>query len=88
MRMWRTVCATLSVLVPAVGGTVHADQFGSDNAPIHITWQMQPTQSPKSSVPAVRDYYQSHIETWVKTHPDVMLDITFNSTDKIGRAHV
>ena len=42
---------------------------------------MQPTQSPKSSVPSVKEYFQSHIEAWVKAHPDVMLDVTFNSTD-------
>lgn len=67
------------VLAFTVGA--HADQYGADSAPIHITLQMQPTQSPKSSVPSVRDYYQAHIEAWVKTHPDVMLDVSFNSTD-------
>ena len=67
------------VLALTVGA--HADQFGADSAPIHITWQMQPTQSPKSSVPGVRDYYQAHIAAWVKAHPDVMLDVSFNSTD-------
>ena len=67
------------VLALTVGA--RADQFGADSAPIHITWQMQPTQSPKSSVPGVRDYYQTHIEAWVKAHPDVMLDVSFNSTD-------
>jgi multiple sugar transport system substrate-binding protein len=42
---------------------------------------MQPSQSPKSSVPAVKDYYRSHIEAWVKAHPDVMLDVSYNSSD-------
>ncbi len=42
---------------------------------------MQPTQSPNSSVPAVKEYYKSHIEAWSRAHPDVMLDVSFNSTD-------
>ncbi len=73
--------AAISMTVLAASGVAHADQYGPDSAPLHITWQMQPTQSPKSSVPTVKDYYQSHIEAWAKAHPDVMLDVTFNSTD-------
>jgi multiple sugar transport system substrate-binding protein len=77
----RIVLASIGALVLALTGTARADQYGPDNAPIHITWQMQPTQSPKSSVPAVKDYFQSHMEAWAKAHPDVMLDVSFNSTD-------
>jgi multiple sugar transport system substrate-binding protein len=77
----RIVFAVLGVIACAPIHIARADQYGSDSAPIHITWQMQPTQSPKSSVPSVKDYYQSHIKAWVKAHPDVMLDVTFNSTD-------
>ena len=58
-----------------------AEQYGSDSAPLHITWQMQPTQSPNSSVPSVKAYYTSHIEAWSKAHPDVFLDVSYNSTD-------
>src|SRR6516165_2032157 len=81
MTMLNIVLASIGTLALALTDTAFADQYGVDNAPIHITWQMQPTQSPKSSVPTVKDYYQSHIEAWVKAHPDVMLDVTFNSTD-------
>jgi multiple sugar transport system substrate-binding protein len=77
----RLVLAVFSVMTLVQIGIARADQYGSDSAPIHITWQMQPTQSPKSSVPTVKEYYQSHIEAWVKAHPDVMLDVSFNSTD-------
>jgi multiple sugar transport system substrate-binding protein len=75
------VLAVFGVMALLHIGIARADQYGSDSAPIHLTWQMQPTQSPKSSVPSVKDYYQSHIEAWAKAHPDVMLDVTFNSTD-------
>ena len=81
MNTWRIARVSLGVLALALSVTARADQYGAENAPIHITWQMQPTQSPKSSVPSVKDYYQSHIEAWAKAHPDVMLDVTFNSTD-------
>ncbi len=81
MNTWRIARVSIGILVLALSVTARADQYGSENAPIHITWQMQPTQSPKSSVPSVKDYYQSHIEAWAKAHPDVMLDVTFNSTD-------
>ena len=77
----RIVFAVLGVVAFASISIARADQYGSDSAPIRITWQMQPTQSPKSSVPSVKEYYQSHIEAWVKAHPDVMLDVTVNSTD-------
>jgi multiple sugar transport system substrate-binding protein len=77
----RVVLATIGILVLALAGHSRADQYGADSAPIHITWQMQPTQSPRSSVPSVKQYFQSHIETWVKTHADVMLDVSFHSTD-------
>jgi multiple sugar transport system substrate-binding protein len=79
--MRQIMLATIGFMALATGGIARADQFGSDSAPIHITWQMQPTQSPKSSVPSVKEYYQTHIEAWVKAHPDVMLDVSFNSTD-------
>ena len=81
MNRRHTLFAVLAVVALMPAGIACADQYGSDSAPIHISWQMQPTQSPKSSVPTVKDYYQSHIEAWVKAHPDVMLDVTFNSTD-------
>jgi multiple sugar transport system substrate-binding protein len=81
MRRRQIIGASIGMIAGALGGTARADQFGPDSAPIHITWQMQPTQSPKSAVPAVREYYQSHIEAWAKTHPDVMLDVSFNSSD-------
>jgi ABC-type glycerol-3-phosphate transport system substrate-binding protein len=81
MTVLNIVLASIGTLALALTGTAFADQYGADSAPIHITWQMQPTQSPKSSVPAVKDYFQSHIEAWAKAHPDVMLDVTFNSTD-------
>ncbi len=81
MTAWRIALLSIGVVVFTPAVTARADQYGSDSAPIHITWQMQPTQSPKSSVPSVKDYFQSHIEAWVKAHPDVMLDVTFNSTD-------
>jgi multiple sugar transport system substrate-binding protein len=81
MRRRQIIGASISMIAGALGGTARADQFGSDSAPIHIAVQMQPTQSPKSAVPAVREYYQSHIEAWVKAHPDVMLDVSFNSSD-------
>jgi multiple sugar transport system substrate-binding protein len=81
MKAWRIARISIGILALALSVNARADQYGSHSAPIHITWQMQPTQSPKSSVPAVKDYYQSHIEAWVKAHPDVMLDVTFNSTD-------
>ena len=81
MTAWRLMLALIGTMAFALSGTVRADQYGSSDAPIHIAWQMQPTQSPKSSVPTVKDYYQSHIEAWVKAHPDVMLDVSFNSTD-------
>ena len=81
MTMLNIVLASIGTLALALTGTAFADQYGADSAPIHITWQMQPTQSPKSSVPAVKDYFQSHIEAWAKAHPDVMLDVSFNSTD-------
>src|ERR1700739_222200 len=81
MTVWVLVLAAIPILVLAPATPGHADQYGSDSAPIHLTWQMQPTQSPKSSVPAVKDYFQSHIEAWAKAHPDVMLDVSFNSTD-------
>jgi multiple sugar transport system substrate-binding protein len=77
----RVVLAVVAAMAFVPTGIVRADQYGLQTAPIHITWQMQPTQSPKSSVPTVKDYFQSHIEAWVKAHPDVMLDVTFNSTD-------
>ena len=81
MNTWRIARVSIGVLALALSVTARADQYGAESAPIHITWQMQPTQSPKSSVPSVKDYYQSHIEAWAKAHPDVMLDVTFNSTD-------
>jgi multiple sugar transport system substrate-binding protein len=81
MNRRQIICAAGSVVVCAVSRAAHADQFGSDGAPIHITLQMQPTQSSKSSVPSVKDYYQTHMEAWAKAHPDVMLDVSFNSTD-------
>ena len=81
MTAWRIALLSIGVVVFTPAVTARADQYGSDSAPIHITWQMQPTQSPKSSVPSVKDYFQSHLEAWVKAHPDVMLDVTFNSTD-------
>jgi multiple sugar transport system substrate-binding protein len=81
MTICGLVLAATSILVLASTTPGHADQYGSDSAPIHLTWQMQPTQSPKSSVPSVKEYFQSHIQAWVKTHPDVMLDVSFNSTD-------
>ena len=81
MTTRRIVLASIGAMAFAWNGTARADQYGSDSASIHITWQMQPTQSPKSSVPTVKDYYQSHIEAWAKAHPDVMLDVSFNSTD-------
>jgi multiple sugar transport system substrate-binding protein len=81
MVTWRIVLASVCAMQFALDGPARAAQYGSDSAPIHITWQMQPTQSPKSSVPTVKDYYQSHIEAWVKAHPDVVLDVSFNSTD-------
>jgi multiple sugar transport system substrate-binding protein len=81
MTTWQIVLASIGTMAIALNDSARADQYGSDNAPVHITLQMQPTQSPKSSVPTVKDYYQSHIEAWVKAHPDVMLDVSFNSTD-------
>ena len=81
MTTRRIVLASIGGLALAGRWRAHADQYGSDSAPMHITWQMQPTQSPKSSVPGVKDYFQSHIEAWAKTHPDVMLDVSFHSTD-------
>lgn len=81
MKAWRIALVSIGVLALALHAVAQAEQYGSDSAPIHITWQMQPTQSPKSSVPSVKEYYQSHIDSWVKAHPDVMLDVTFNSTD-------
>jgi multiple sugar transport system substrate-binding protein len=81
MRRRQLICASIGALAGALANTARADQFGPDSAPIHITWQMQPTQSPKSSVPAVKEYFQSHIEAWAKAHPDVMLDVSFNSAD-------
>jgi multiple sugar transport system substrate-binding protein len=81
MRRRQIIGASIGMIAGALGGTARADRFGPDSAPIHITWQMQPTQSPKSAVPAVREYFQSHIEAWVKAHPDVMLDVSFNSSD-------
>ena len=81
MDTWRIALVSIVALAFALTVTARADQYGADSAPIHITWQMQPTQSPKSSVPSVKDYFQAHIEAWVKAHPDVMLDVTFNSTD-------
>ena len=81
MKAWRIALVSIGVLALALHAVAQAEQYGSDSAPIHITWQMQPTQSPKSSVPSVKEYYQSHIDAWVKAHPDVMLDVTFNSTD-------
>jgi multiple sugar transport system substrate-binding protein len=81
MKTWRIALATIGVAAVALTVAAHADQYGTDSAPVHITWQMQPTQSPKSSVPGVKDYYQSHIAAWAKAHPDVMLDVSFNSTD-------
>lgn len=69
------------LVITALARGAYADQYGSDSAPLHISLQMQPTQSPKSSVPAVHDYYRSHLEAWSKAHPDVLLDISFNSTD-------
>ena len=81
MKAWRIALVSMGVLMLALNVAARADQYGSDSAPIHITWQMQPTQSPKSSVPSVKEYYQSHIAAWVAAHPDVMLDVTFNSTD-------
>jgi multiple sugar transport system substrate-binding protein len=81
MKIRRIALAAIGVAALAQTVAARADQYGSDSAPIHITWQMQPTQSPKSSVPSVKDYYQSHIEAWAKAHPDVMLDVSFNSTD-------
>ena len=70
MTTRRIVLASIGAMAFAVNGIARADQYGSDSAPIHITWQMQPTQSPKSSLPTVKDYYQSHIEAWAKAHPD------------------
>ncbi len=81
MNRRQIICAAGSMVVCAVSRGAHADQFGSDSAPIRITLQMQPTQSPKSSVPSVKDYYQTHMEAWAKAHPDVMLDVSFNSSD-------
>ncbi len=81
MTTRRILLVSIGAIAFALSGTARADQYGPDSAPIHITWQMQPTQSPKSSVPSVKDYYQSHIEAWIKAHPDVMLDVSFNSTD-------
>ena len=81
MKAWRIALVSIGVLMLALNVAARADQYGSDSAPIHITWQMQPTQSPKSSVPSVKEYYQSQIAAWVTAHPDVMLDVTFNSTD-------
>ena len=65
MNRRHTLFAVLAVVALMPAGIACADQYGSDSAPIHISWQMQPTQSPKSSVPTVKDYYQSHIEAWV-----------------------
>src|SRR5271168_5255430 len=81
MKRREIIRASIGAVGVALGGTARADQYGSDSAPVHITWQMQPTQSPNSSVPAVKEYYKSHIEAWSKAHPDVMLDVSFNSTD-------
>ena len=52
MNAWRIARVSIGALALALSVTARADQYGSDSAPIHITWQMQPTQSPKSSVPA------------------------------------
>ena len=73
MKTWRIALATIGVAAVALTIAAHADEYGTDSAPVHITWQMQPTQSPKSSVPGVKDYYQSHIAAWAKAHPDVVL---------------
>jgi multiple sugar transport system substrate-binding protein len=61
--------------------SVRADQFGPDNAAIAITWQAQPSQSPRSASPVVKDYYQAKLEAWAKAHPTVKLDISYNPTD-------
>ncbi len=66
MNRRRIVFVVAAAMAFAAAGIARADQYGSDSAPTHITWQMQPTQSPKSSVPTVKDYYQSHIEAWVE----------------------
>jgi multiple sugar transport system substrate-binding protein len=81
MTMRRIVLTSIVAVAVTLNCPARADQYGSDDAPIRITWQMQPTQSPKSSVPAVRAYFQSRIEAWAKRHPQVMLDVSFNSTD-------
>ena len=81
MNRRQVLCAATGVLASAFARGARADQFGADNAPIRITLQMQPTQSPKSSVPSVKEYYQTHMDAWAKAHPDVLLDVSFNSTD-------
>ena len=49
MKAWRIALVSIGVLALALHAVAQAEQYGSDSAPIHITWQMQPTQSPKSS---------------------------------------
>ena len=52
MTAWRLMLALIGIVAFALSGTARADLYGSSDAPIHIAWQMQPTQSPKSSGPS------------------------------------
>jgi multiple sugar transport system substrate-binding protein len=65
----------------ALPQATRADQFGPDNAAITITWQAQPSQSPRSASPVVKDYYTARLDAWAKAHPTVKLDISYNPTD-------
>ncbi|MFL5280389.1 MAG: extracellular solute-binding protein [Rhodopila sp.] len=50
-------------------------------ASIQITWLANTPQSPHASAGPIRQWYSARIETWVKQHPDVQIEVEYLGTD-------
>jgi multiple sugar transport system substrate-binding protein len=57
--------------------------FGAAQAadPIKLTWLATTRQSPVSTTPEAKAWYQSRLDAWLKAHPGVQIDITTQGVD-------
>ena len=81
MNIKLALAAAVTFTALAATSPVRADVYGADNAPVTITWQAQPSQSPRSASPVVKAYYNSRLKAWAAAHPQVKLDLSYNPTD-------